>query len=223
MNLKLNISMILLSLSASAFAVADTDTSSNNNYKPGEFYFAPGVAYYHFSDKRDLQNTAMANLSVGFVVSDQFSLEAFYGQAATNETPSDLDESTRFYIYSGEGVYHFNASADAIIHPYILTGLSITNQADNNPSSGNTTLLGVNAGVGIEYFVNPNISLFTDVRDIYTLSGGKDDWMLNAGIKFLFGGNDKIEKPNEAVSNQPIETGGTEGFYQLQDQTRVEG
>ena len=217
MNFK--ISVVMLLLSASAFAADEANTM----YKPGEFYVAPGVAYYHFSDKRDLQNTAMANLSAGLVISDQFSLEAFYGQAATNETPSSLDESTRFYIYSGEGVYHFNPSADAIIHPYMLAGLSVTNQNDNNASSGNTTLLGVNAGVGLEYFVNSNISLFTDVRDIYTLSGGKDDWMLNAGIKFLFGGNDKVETASENVADKPIETSGTTGFYQLQDQSREEG
>ncbi|MES2204696.1 MAG: outer membrane beta-barrel protein [Pseudomonadota bacterium] len=214
MKLRTSIVMLLLSLSASAFA----DNQANTPYKPGEFYVAPGIAYYHFSDKRDLQNTAMANLSAGLAISDQFSLEAFYGQAATNETPSNLDKDTRFYIYSGEGVYHFNPDADAIIHPYMLGGLSITNQVDNNDSAGNTTLLGMSAGLGIEYFVNPNISLFTDARDIYTLSGGKNDWMLNAGIKFLFGGN---QKDNEKTPQQPIETGGASGFYQLQDRSNV--
>ncbi len=220
MNLKLSLGIILVSLSVTVFA----DTESNTVYKPSEFYFSPGVAYYHFSEKRDLQNTAMANFSAGFVVSDQFSLEAFYGQAATNETPSSLDESTRFYIYSGEGVYHFNADADAdaIIHPYMLGGLSITNQVDNNDSAGNTTLLGINAGLGIEYFVNANISLLTDVRDIYTLSGGKNDWMLNAGIKFLFGGNDNSQKTSEKTPEQLTETSGATGFYQLQDQSHEE-
>lgn len=217
MNLKVSLSIIFLSVSVSAFSGAEAF------YPLNEFYFSPGVAYYHFSEKRDLQNTAMANLSAGFVLSDQFSLEAFYGQAATNETPSSLDETSRFYIYSGEGVYHFNPEADAIIHPYVLAGLSITNQNDTAASSGNTTLLGVNAGVGVEYFVNSNISLFTDVREIYTLSGGKEDWMLNAGIKFLFGGNDAVEKKSENAADKPIETGGTEGFYQLQEQTHAEG
>lgn len=217
MNLKQSIGFLLMGLSSVAFAAVDTI------YKPGEFYVAPGVAYYHFSEKRDLQNTAMANLSAGFVVSDQLSLEAFYGQAATNETPSNLDESTRFYVYSGEGVYHFNPSADAIIHPYALAGLSVTNQADDNSASGNTTLLGVNAGIGIEYFVNSNISLFSDVRDIYTLSGGKDDWMLNAGIKFLFDGNTAAETSAVTEPAAPVETSGTAGFYELQETSRVEG
>lgn len=198
------IGFLLLSVSSVVFA--------DNMYKQGEFYVAPGVAYYHFSEKRDLQNTAMANISAGIVVLNQFSLEAFYGQAATDELPSDLNQSTRFYAYATEGVYHFQPSADAVIHPYMLAGLSVTNQVESTTSSGNTTLLGVNAGVGIEYFVNPNISLFADVRDLYTLSGGKNDCMLNGGIKFLLGGN----KPQVAPP-PPEKTDGSTGFYELQE------
>ncbi len=213
MYLKRSAGFLLLSLSAAAFA--------DNVYKPGEFYVAPGVAYYHFSEKRDLQNAAMANLSAGFVVSDQFSLEAFYGQAATEETPVSTEDGTRFHTYWADGVYHFKPSSEATVHPYVLAGLGITNQNDDNASSGNTTLLGVNAGAGIEYFVNSNISLFTDVRDIYTLSGGKNDWMLNAGIKFLFGGSANTKTAPALVT--PVKTDGTVGFYELQENSRTEG
>lgn len=215
--MRLSIGFILLGLSASVFA---SESSTDHVYQPGDFYFSPGVAYYHFSDKRDLQNTAMANVSAGYVVSDQFSLEVMYGQASTEETPSALNESTRFYMYSGEGVYHFSSDSEAAVDPYVLTGLTVTNQQDNAENAGNTTLLGLNGGAGIEYFVNPNISLFVDARDIYTLSGGKNDWMLNAGIKFLFGGKDPIEKNEEKVPDPPIETGGSVGFYQLQDSSQ---
>jgi len=213
MYLKGCVGFLLLSLSSTIFAEA------NSVYKPGEFYIAPGVAYYHFSEKRDLQNAAMANLTAGLVVSDQLSLEVFYGQAATDDTATSADKGTHFYTYSADGVYHFKPSADAVIHPYALAGIVITNQEDNDAASGNTTLLGVNAGVGLEYFVNPNISLFSDVRDIYTLSGGKNDLMLNAGIKFLFGGNPSVEAVNEEPAN-PIETAGTAGFYQLQEPSK---
>lgn len=203
MKLRISVGIIILGLSAAAFA--------------DNFYVSPGVAYYHFSEKRDLQNTAMANLTAGYIVSDQVSLEAFYGQAATEETPSALDKDTRFYLYSGNGVYHFSSDANAIIHPYALGGLSITNQLDDSDGAGNTTLLGINAGLGLEYVVNPNISLFTDVRDIYTLSGGKNDWMLSAGLKFSFGGSTEKEVP------APVKTDGTSGFYQLQDQSQING
>jgi hypothetical protein len=208
MKFKYGIGVLLLSISSAVLA--------EDMYKPGEFYVSPGVAYYHFSEKRDLQNTAMANISAGMVVSDRFSLEAFYGQAAAEESPSALNQNTRFYAYAVEGVYHSQPGVEALIHPYVLAGLNVTNQEDNSTSSGNTTLLGVNAGVGIEYFVNSTISLFTDVRDLYTLSGGKDDWMVNAGIKFVFGGS----QPD--VASSPVKTDGATGFYQLQEKDTEE-
>lgn len=204
MYLKRKLGFLLLSLSSSAFA--------GGVYQPGEFYFAPGVAYYHFSEKRDLQNAAMANITAGIVLSSQFSLEAFYGQAATDSSPASDNDGTRFYSYGLNGVYHFKADDEAGFHPYILAGLNISNQDDDTASSeGNSTLLGVTAGAGIEYFVNPNISLFSDARNIYTLSGGKDDVMLNVGIKFLF----DAKTPEEPV--KPVETGGSTGFYELQE------
>ncbi len=213
MYLKRSVGFFLLCLNSAVFP--------DNVYKPGEYYVAPGVAYYHFSEKRDIQNAAMANVSAGLVVSDQFSLEAFYGQAATEETPVSTENGARFHTYWADGVYHFNPGSEAAVHPYVLAGLGITNQNDDNASSGNTTLLGVNAGAGIEYFVNSSISLFTDVRDIYTLSGGKNDWMLNAGIKFLFGENGNAKSTPAPVT--PVKTDGAVGFYELQDSSREEG
>lgn len=195
--------------------VTVASAENDYHYKPGEYYFAPGVAYYHFSSKRDLENSAMANISVGKVISEQWSIEAFYGQAATEELPSSLDQSTRFYTYAADGIYHFSSDANAVIHPYALAGLNMTKQEDDSPSAGNTTLLGANAGLGIEYFVNSNISLFADARDLYTFSGGKNDWMLNGGIKFIFGINDTEE--TAVVTDPPITTEGPTGFYQLQE------
>ncbi|MBP9726442.1 MAG: outer membrane beta-barrel protein [Gammaproteobacteria bacterium] len=211
MYLKRSVGFLLLSVNSAVFA--------DNVYKPGEYYVAPGVAYYHFSEKREIQNAAMANVSAGLVVSDQFSLEAFYGQAATEETPVSTEDATRFHTYWADGVYHFNPSTEAAVHPYVLAGLGITNQNDDNASSGNTTLLGVNAGAGVEYFVNSNISLFTDVRDIYTLSGGKNDWMLNAGIKFLFGAKSNTELVPAPLT--PVQTDGAVGFYELQENDQL--
>lgn len=212
MYLKKISAFLLLSLSACAFAEEQT------GYKPGQYYFAPGIAYYHFSEKRDLQNTALADLSVGLAITEQLSLEALYGQASTESTPTQQNNnSVRFYTYWMDGVYHFQSAEQTNFHPYVLAGLGITNQ-DNatSSSSGNSSLVGVNAGAGVEYFVSPSISVYTDVRDIYTLSGGKDDWMLNAGVKFLFGDSAKAAENTE----KPIETSGATGFYQLQDSSQ---
>lgn len=181
-------------------------------YHRGDYYFSPGVAYYHFSEKRDLQNAAMANLTAGFFVSDQFSLEAFYGQASTEFSETASAENARFYDYSLGGVYHFETHSNLIFHPYFSTGFDVMNQNDNQANVGNETLMGVHAGLGAHYFVNPHIAFFTELRNIYTLSGGKNDVMLNGGIQFLFDAN-----VTEEASLPPAVTDGPSGFYQLQE------
>lgn len=203
-----HIGFLCLSMSTGVFADTGVD-------QPNQWYVAPGVAYYHFSEKRDLQNTAMADASIGLVVSDQLSLEAFYGQAATEESSSRSEKSTRFYMYAAEGVYHFQPDAEAVIHPYLLAGISITTQDDNSTTAGNTTLMGINVGAGIEYFVNPDISLFADTRELYTFSGGKNDWIVNGGIKFFFGGS--AHDSASVASTSSVKTDGPTGFYQLQE------
>lgn len=196
---------------------------ADSAYQPGDYYIAPGVAYYHFSDKRDLQNAAMADLTAGYVVNQHFSLEALYGQVVTEPTPNTDQPDTRFYAYWVDGVYHFqpNAEKQNSFYPYLLGGIGITNQNNDAMNSGNTILASVNAGAGLEYFINPKISFFTDVRDVYTMSGGKNDWMLNAGIKFVFDG----EKTAPATVSAPeaTETTSTSGFYELQETTQHEG
>lgn len=177
-------------------------------YHEDQYYIAPGVSYDHFSDKRDLKNAAMASLTAGIVLSDQLSMEAFYGQAAT--TQHSGDEASRFYMYSASIIYHMQNASSDIYHPYVIMGMAITNQKDDE-SIGNTTLLGTTAGIGAEYFVNPSISIFTDVRNVYTFSGGKNDVIVNAGLKFLF------DLPQEKeILLEPVKTDGAAGFYQLQ-------
>ncbi|MCD8542062.1 MAG: porin family protein [Gammaproteobacteria bacterium] len=182
---------------------------SPNLYDADQYYIAPGIAYDHFSDKRGLKNGAMANLSAGIVLSDELSIDAFYGQAASTQQSGDA--TTRFYMYSASIIYHMQNTPSDRYHPYIMLGMAVTNQEDHE-SVGNTTLLGTTAGIGAEYFVNSSIRIFTDIRNLYTFSGGKNDVIVNAGLKFLF------DVPHEKeISLEPIKTDGVSGFYQLQE------
>ena len=205
------ISQFLFGLTLPGLTVAASDD------QPGQYYIAPGVAYYHFSDARDLRNAAMTDVAAGYAVTPVFSVEAMYGQVATQSTPSADEASVRFHAYWLEGIYHLPSPCHACAHPYVLGGIGITNQ-DNieTNTSGNTTWTGVNAGAGVEYFIDPRIGFFTDVRDIYTLSGGKNDWMLNVGVKFLLGEVAHAQQAMEGDTALAVKKE-TEGFYELQE------
>ena len=180
------LAIFLLFFSASALA---------ESFVP-QYSVAAGVAHYNYADKRHLDNTTMANGTLGYTFSENMAIEFLFGHA------------TSFYTYTSDVVYYFGGAEDSF-RPYALGGIGVTNQEEND--TGNTTLLGVNAGAGIEYFFSRHISFFSDVRDIYSPTGGNNDWMLNGGIKFSF------DCPAPQVSTpEPVPSDGSQGFYELQ-------
>lgn len=192
----------------------DSGQFSEKNYQNGSYYFAPSIGYYNYSDKRNLDSSSITGLTFGYAQTEDMSLEVYMGRASTDS--SDTGGGQNFYAFWLDGVYHFSNNLSSF-RPYVLAGIGVTNQ-DDDQVSGNSTLLSINGGAGLEYFVNSNISFFGDLREIYSPAGGKNDWMANFGIKFLFEASKSdstyISDENNVSSRA---TSGTQGFYELQD------
>ncbi len=87
------------------------------------------------------------------------------------------------FLYTADGLYRFKPMS--VTQPYVLAGvgvLSLKPNANNGVNQGN-----VNAGAGLQVFFKSWGALRAEVKDIYTLSGGKNDILINAGISFLLG------------------------------------
>lgn len=206
--------VLLLGLSlACMFSFKIANAESYKNYQKGSYYFAPSVGYYNYSDKRNLDSSSIPGLTLGYAQNEKLSFDLYLGRASADS--SDTGSGQSFYAYWLDGVYHFNNNLDNF-RPYALAGIGVTNQ-DDDQVSGNSTLLSINAGAGLEYFVNSNISFFSDLRDIYSPSGGKNDWMANFGIKFMFEASKPPIAASDTAAVQPAETRGTTGFYELQE------
>jgi hypothetical protein len=159
-----------------------------------QYSLGVGVAEYNYAAKRHLDDTAMLNGILAYRFSDKMGIEFLFGNADS------------FDIYAGDLVYYVGTS-DATLRPYVLGGLGVTSQQEDE--AGNTTLLGLNGGAGIQYVFSHNISFFSDLRDIYSPSGGKNDWMWNTGITFSF------DCPVSSSSEDDLVTH-DEGSYELQ-------
>lgn len=156
-----------------------------------QYFVGIGVAQNDYADQRHLDNDTMLNGVLGYQFSDQAAVELLYGNTDT------------FYSYTGDMIYYMHHSAEGF-RPYVLGGLGVTSQEE--AGVGNTTLLAVNAGLGLEYLFSSHIRFFTDVRDIYSPSGGKNDGMLNIGILFSFDRPAPLSVVPQA----------DQGFYQLE-------
>lgn len=181
-------------------------------YEVGQYGIAADAGFYNYSSKRHLDNGATMGGTFSYVMAPNFSGELSYDSA--NPQSTEYNENQKFYSFMGDGVYHFS-KPDSDFASYAIAGLGVTNQQDNK-DNGNTKLLNINVGAGVEYFFSNSVSLFAQAVDLYTLSGGKNDWMAQGGIKCLLGPKKKAET-TPPPQRPEVTTQGTTGYYELQE------
>ncbi len=167
---------------ASLIAFASCSLAFAGN-RPGAVTFRLADGYIFFADKRQFDNTSIPTIELGYNINEKWRIQA--GASLIN-TDTNCDCGAHGFYYLLDGVYHFNSYGNVV--PYALGGVGITSlktHYTNDP----TDEANVNLGVGAEFFIHDTISLNADVRDVYTMSGGKNDVMVTAGITFSFGGS----------------------------------
>lgn len=157
--------------------------------RPGAFVISPGVGAYLFDTDRGAKNNAMYNLGLGYDFNRNWGIEALAGVVPT--TSKINNESLRGSFYSIDGIYHF--STNIPLEPYLLAGAGLLDSTSSQ--SQLDTQPNLNAGAGLEYFIGNSVALHSDIRDIYTVSNGKSDFLVNFGVRFLVGGVNHCVSP----------------------------
>ena len=140
----------------------------------GEFFFA---------QKRNIENTGLAMLILGYNFTDNWGIEGLVGGFTTTFKDSVHDNrEISGTLVSIDGVYHFSPYHN--VQPYVLAGVGVLGLNPNRYSANNEG--NINAGVGAEFFVHPAVAFRLEGRDFYTWVGGKNDLMLDGGVTFLF-------------------------------------
>lgn len=151
--------------------------------RAGALSFTLGAGYDFFALKRHIQNTGIAYGALGYSFTDQWGVEAFLGFYNTRFKNAISDDrqinGTNFAL---DGVYHF-AVRDNWIQPFGLFGIGIIGMKPNGTSAHNEA--NINAGFGLQFFANQAVAVRTEFRDFYTMVGGKNDVMLDAGVTFF--------------------------------------
>jgi len=173
-----------LVVAMSALAILASSVSFADNHA-GATTFQIGDGYYFFAQKRHVKNTALPNIAISYDLDQRWAMEAGAGVFNTNQTGTAAQQGVHGWVYTIDGIYRFNPRGR--LAPYVLAGPSIISlkPAGNNP----VDQAAINAGIGTQYFIDKQIAFFAEAKDLYTLSGGKNDALLNFGMSFLFGGN----------------------------------
>lgn len=174
---KISITLFLLLATATGYCVAGN--------RPGVTTLTLADAYYHFSSKRPALPNAigMPNLALAYNFNHHWAAEVDVGLINANQRTGS---GIHGLLYSIDALYRFNPKK--YWEPYVLAGIGMMTLS---PAVGNDTghQGNVNAGIGTQFFADEGIALRAEVRDLYTMSGGKNDWMINFGVSFLIGGN----------------------------------
>lgn len=167
---KLSVFLLLLTMASTSFA---------GNY-PGAFTVTLADAYYHFSSKRHLDNASMPNVGLAYNFDTHWAAELGIGAINTNQSSSPA-LGVHGFLYTMDALYRF--SPKQRFEPYVLAGIGIIGL---KPNGNNATHQGnINAGIGTQFFADDAIALRGEIKDLYTLSGGQNEVMVNIGISFL--------------------------------------
>jgi hypothetical protein len=160
--------------------------------RSGAVTFTPGIGYDFFSSQRHLQNTTVIpELALGYNFDPNWGIEAGWGTFGTSyRSGYDNNGSAKGNIYTVDGLYHLSNFNFSLFEPYLAAGLGVLYLHPNRSNADNQANL--NAALGSQVFFSDSIAFRGEVRDLYTMSGGKNDVLLNFGVSFLMGGETPV-------------------------------
>jgi OOP family OmpA-OmpF porin len=200
-----------LSLLAACSLLAIATAASAAN-KEDTFSLSPVIGGITFAGTQHLQTNPVYGLRAGYNFTKAIGVEALFDYAHTKNTRSGIDNGRTyggdvdFYRYGGELLYHF--MPDEKLVPYLAAGYGVGNFHGNTIFTGPpTALLGssntqkgvFSAGLGAKYFLNDDLALRGDVRDLmYTFSKQTRNTIeYTVGLYIPFGGAKPVVKPVE--------------------------
>lgn len=167
--------------------------------RQGAIILTPIVGYYHYTDKRHIDNQTMGGFNLGYGLYDQWSAEFFFGKISSRQERNDK-RGVSGELYLLNGAYHFRVFSP--LQPYVFGGVGAMRLGPETNGDANTQA-NFDAGGGLAYFFSDNIALRGDVRDVYTPVGGKNDYLASFGVSILFFGKAPGTEVEVLQTDQP--------------------
>ncbi len=153
--------------------------------RTNSWIITPSLSAYNYAAKRHMDDQAVPGFSLGYGLSSRVSAALYFGRMMTTQTGSEKRD-VRGAIYALDGFYYF--MPQSLLQPYLLAGVGIIRLIPANRADADTQA-NLNAGAGAMYFFSNQIALSLDLRDFYTMVGGKHDFMGNFSVVIMLGGD----------------------------------
>lgn len=153
--------------------------------RAGDVTFSVGGGYYWFASKREIQNNGLGFLALGFNATDLWGIEATLVGFKTrfkDNVDFDHDKHIHATLFMLDGIYRFGDFCR--FEPYVFAGAGILGLDHNRFDANNEG--NINAGIGAQYYIADTLAFRADIRDVYTITGGKNDAMVDVGMTINF-------------------------------------
>lgn len=148
----------------------------------GQWVMGLGGGAAIFSKRHHIDNTGITDMTLGYNFTDQWGFQGLFGVFNTNSTrPSNRKEHVSGNLYAFDAVYHTLPRGS--VQPYFAAGPSVIGLNPNAPDANDEG--GVNGAVGLQWVAGQRVALALELRDFYTITGGKNDVFPNASVNFL--------------------------------------
>lgn len=159
--------------------------------RQGAATVSPFVGGYVLDKDQHEESRPIFGLRAGYNFTENFGAEAMFGYSLTETRPQYGSRETDLYRYGVDLLYHFMPQNNLV--PFVVLGGGGTNFNTPSTPSAKSHYAGlVNYGVGVKYFVAPDVALRGDVRHVILVHDTGDNNLEYAvGLTFNFGGKRK--------------------------------
>ncbi len=160
--------------------------------REGATTLSPFVGGYLLDHDQREQNRPVFGLRAGYNFTQHLGAEAMFGYSLTETKQQYGSREADLYRYGVDFIYHFMPENNLV--PFVALGGGGTNfNIPNTPSAKSHYAGLVDYGVGVKYFVAPDVALRGDVRHVLLVHDtGSNNLEYSVGLTFQFGGVRKV-------------------------------
>ncbi|MCV6615575.1 MAG: OmpA family protein [Cellvibrionaceae bacterium] len=152
-----------------------------------------GASRHMFDSDRAIGDDNGLNIGLGWVLSENFTLEAVANGFETDEDGNSAIEIDGRH-YRLDAVYNLARSGNW--QPFLVGGAGDQSfEADGGDKHRETAL---NFGGGVKYFLSNDWQLRGDLRAIHSMDNEVTDYALGLGVAYLVGGTSAVAAKNDA-------------------------
>lgn len=181
--------------------------------RAGAVTISPFVGRILFDHDLNYDNDLIFGLDAAYSLTKDFDAELSWFRTNTNmDTPAGTRRDASVDVYRLEGLYHLSSLfPNSHLVPFVAAGLGMMSFERAPSGSGRDNDLAADYGLGLKYFINPDVAFRADVRHLINFRGeGGNTYNQNliytAGLSLLLGG-EKAAAPvveEKAVEPAPV-------------------